>query len=928
MRDVLGNISPPSTILISNIDTSLPNAPVIESASSYTAAHWYNTDITVTASFTPTDGCAEKLQYQIDSGSWTDGNAATFTESGVYALKFRVIDELGRTSSVQSCTVQIDKQKPSVSAVDTDYSWRNSPFHVTIQFEDAGGSGVATMQYALTGSSALPGTWIDAAASQNISIADEGQWYVHYRVTDGAGNAQTGYYGPYKLDQTNPTGSASINPDKTNNGIRFIRDRAATVALTAEDGLSGAGGMRLAESLEDLAAAGWIPAAPTHTYTFTAGDGLKTLFYQVKDAAGNLSPVYSDFIYLDTSGPTISISAPSQPVAKRGEVVQYTVTFDDNSKTFGDSTIAENNGIESINLTAAGVVLSPSGSIDINDITVTVEPVPEQPLQRLIKLALPAGMQGEGSINLKIAAGAAEDKAGNLSAETLGGHALSIDNVPPSNQDLLFSENLRVKGGSEIALNGSSVDFGGHESDSIFFAPAAFNGEPANGSTITGSSGSSSSIDAPSDEGEYYLFVMDRAGNISPPSAAKLTVDNTGPVVTISPPDKTIVKADGQIDYTVTFAGDTLLSSIDSLFTTDKISLHPTGTASALVNIVDVPGNAYQKIVRLSNFSGDGVIKGITLAADICRDEAGNGSLPVSQATELLVDCTKPLQPTVTFTKVNDDLLSRIVNFITFGYFFNAEIKVKLHAEDINGSGLANIYYKTDEAAEYAAGTPDAQGNVIFTLPIGFKGYVFAYAADRAGNSSATVKSDGVITENSAPVIQVTPADLSGWFNSDVILTVQVTDNEGLREVRYSVNGIVTTVDLVSGYTDKQEEYQFTIPLTEDSTGHVIQINATDLAGNGAETCNASVKLDKTPPHISGVGGNPADWTGDFVTLVVYASDATSGLAPQAYSFDDGATWQAENSKIFAQNTADIRIKVRDAAGEYPVAGAYFNHEN
>lgn len=271
VRDALGNISTASTVFISNIDTTMPNAPVINLASSYTPSNWYNTDITVTASFVPTPGCAERLQYQINSGPWVDGSEVVLTVSGIYTISFRVIDELERTSSVQSCTVQIDKQSPTVSVSDTDYSWRSADFEVPIQFSDEGGSGVNSMQYALTNSTALPASWTDAAVLQNVPITEEGQWYIHYKAVDAAGNTLTGYYGPYKLDKSLPAISVV-----TGNPTGWTQNDV-TLTVNASDSISGIA----AYSFDGGAT--WQPEN-TKTYTQNESD----IIIKVKDAAGNI----------------------------------------------------------------------------------------------------------------------------------------------------------------------------------------------------------------------------------------------------------------------------------------------------------------------------------------------------------------------------------------------------------------------------------------------------------------------------------------------------------------------------------------------------------------------------------------------------------------------------------------------------------------
>ena len=60
------------------------------------------------------------------------------------------------------------------------------------------------------------------------------------------------------------------------------------------------------------------------------------------------------------------------------------------------------------------------------------------------------------------------------------------------------------------------------------------------------------------------------------------------------------------------------------------------------------------------------------------------------------------------------------------------------------------------------------------------------------------------------------------------------------------------------------------------------------------------------------VTGNSDDYTDQDVTLVVNASSIDGiDMHSEAYSFDDGNTWQKENSKTFSENQK-VKIRVRD----------------
>ena len=78
--------------------------------------------------------------------------------------------------------------------------------------------------------------------------------------------------------------------------------------------------------------------------------------------------------------------------------------------------------------------------------------------------------------------------------------------------------------------------------------------------------------------------------------------------------------------------------------------------------------------------------------------------------------------------------------------------------------------------------------------------------------------------------------------------------------------------------------------------------------------------VDDKYPIIDEIVGNPTEWTEDDVTLTINATDNESGLAEEAYSFDGGVTWQAENTKTYTENTSEIIIQVKDNVGNVATA--------
>jgi len=181
---------------------------------------------------------------------------------------------------------------------------------------------------------------------------------------------------------------------------------------------------------------------------------------------------------------------------------------------------------------------------------------------------------------------------------------------------------------------------------------------------------------------------------------------------------------------------------------------------------------------------------------------------------------------------------------------------------------------------------------------------VYIRVTDKAGHVSE-VKSTNLRIDTAVPSITNVTGNPTDWTNSDVTLTINGASDtlSGLAETPYSFdNGVTWQTESTKVYTENTND---------------IVIKVKDKLGNVYTHESISVtKIDKTAPSVTDVTGNPADWTKNDVTLTINgASDTLSGLAESPYSFDNGVTWQVENTKVYTENTNDIVIKVKDKLG-------------
>jgi hypothetical protein len=104
---------------------------------------------------------------------------------------------------------------------------------------------------------------------------------------------------PY--DNTAPTGSITINNDDV-----YTNTTSVTLTLTATDTTSGVYQVRYSTDYFCYAEQ-WETPSQTKSWTLTSGNGIRTVYYQIKDNAGLESIMYSDTIILDTTPPTGAI---------------------------------------------------------------------------------------------------------------------------------------------------------------------------------------------------------------------------------------------------------------------------------------------------------------------------------------------------------------------------------------------------------------------------------------------------------------------------------------------------------------------------------------------------------------------------------------------------------------------------------------------
>ena len=396
--DQAGN-SASATLGNINVDKT---APLISASRDKAAngAGWNNSDVTV--SFT----CSDAL-----SGVGSCASSQLFGEGAGQSATGTVTDLAGNSASATMSNINVDKTAPRLTwgiptPAPNAAGWNNT--NVTIPY---------------TAADALSGV---GAPSATIVLTSEGASVTGtVTVTDLAGNSATFTSPAVKIDKSTPTGTMVIN-----GGAATTNTTAVTLTLNFTDNASGLAQMRF--SSDGTTWTVWVAYAATSPFTLPTGDGTKTVYAQVADAAGNVSQVSDTIVLATTATPpqiTITGITPGQScdvcvlltfrytVTTSGTIASQAATLDGKAIANGGTidTFYLNAGAHQIVVTATDRSGQTSTVKLTFEVHATIEGL-ECAVHRAVKLGLVAAQQEQPLIAKLEAAKASRDR-GNTTAE-------------------------------------------------------------------------------------------------------------------------------------------------------------------------------------------------------------------------------------------------------------------------------------------------------------------------------------------------------------------------------------------------------------------------------------------------------------------------------------------------------------------------------
>ncbi|MCK5560429.1 MAG: hypothetical protein KAJ51_07530, partial [Thermoplasmata archaeon] len=247
------------------------------------------------------------MAFSTDNISWMNWEPFNTNRSweltlgdAVKTLYYRTQDNTGNIADSISDSIILDTTPPRdlLIEINNNEQYTNTEqLQITLIATDSG-SGVAEMSFSYDGVAWLP--WEPFAPSKELYLpgtTTDGEKNVYYKVRDLVGNIANPVYDTIILDTT-PPHSLSI---RINNGAVESNSTVVSLDLSARDEISGVD--QICFSLDGLNWSAWEDYSEKRTYNLPAGDGVKLVYFKVRDKLGNVAEPATSTIYLNITKP-------------------------------------------------------------------------------------------------------------------------------------------------------------------------------------------------------------------------------------------------------------------------------------------------------------------------------------------------------------------------------------------------------------------------------------------------------------------------------------------------------------------------------------------------------------------------------------------------------------------------------------------------
>ena len=495
----------------------------------------------VTVSFSAGDGAGSGVSvtsYRVDGGSLQTGAAVVIpapgdgSNDGAHVVEFFSTDEVGNVETLKSTTVVIDTTAPSGSGGDPGDYLRGL---ATLTYSTSA-TDVSSVQFQFSPEGAGAWTSIGAAdltppyeATWNTTLVADGPYDLRAVVTDTTGNvANTLLPGlPKTVDNTAPSGSVSAPAAGA-----FVSGSIPVDASATDGAVPPASGVSAVRFEVKPAGAGAFTVFGTQvapivgsTYRQTLdttglADGPAELRVVVTDVAGNETTSATRTVSVDNDAPVVTLGDPGAAV---GSSASLTASSSADTTQVAFRYRAVGSG-------GPGTLIDTDTSAPFG-VTWPTPPAAETQWE-LIAVATDGG--------------------GNTG--TSAPRTVLVDRTQPTGSVTAPASGATV-GGPSVALAASADDAGGSGVTRVewFVKPFGSGTFSAVADDATAPyTGTWNSTSAPDGAAEIRAEITDAAGNVRTTPVASVTVDSTGPSVTLNDPGAVV---SGTVALTATTGG-------------------------------------------------------------------------------------------------------------------------------------------------------------------------------------------------------------------------------------------------------------------------------------------------------------------------------------------------------------------------------------
>ncbi|KGE73311.1 beta strand repeat-containing protein, partial [Spirochaeta lutea] len=861
-----------------------------------------------------TTGGQAKVEYSLDdatyaeltSGSSTFSGSIPFDEGLDQILYIRATDNVGNTNVTTVTGIDVDTALPNLAETSvntTDIVLRNDGVTLGGTASDTLGLASVTISAEKDGTDqgVLP-TDTDSPENWEYTLpaaGNDGLWVFTITAEDSAGRTRS-------LTRTVRLDSTPAVPSITAPGAsEIVNGPTYTVAGTASDGGgSGVDEVRIsfnADGSDSILVGGTSSWSANVTLSnYLSDEGPKTLYVQVLDNAGNLSPwnaVTQEFIY-DTAKPSLTVDGSAD--RQEGGAFSLTGSTQDN---YGVAAVDQWHITQEKD--GGGVVTIDTGlpsttGTDTN-LTWELSNLPRDPADIGSQLV----QDGEYVYTIRT-----EDLAGRGSdTRTI---TVVIDRTAPETLEITAPSSGQT---GANALAGSAYTFRGSASDSgvglekIYYLISGASSAPTGtaGYTEIATSGTWSftedldtdglGADGGRAEGTWYLHVKaeDKAGNITA--------------------DEDVVSVEFDIDQAAPSLTETGSGITGSAIAYRNADLTLSGTANDT--------NSLESVVV--TYSKDGGAS-VELLNDTTDDGTWSTTLPVSAgdgAYEVTILATDEVGKTSSITRnivIDTESPDLTLTAPVDGEFIDSgSYTIRGQVTDNGGKGVTSLEYSTDNATWT-------------TIPLsGFNWSVTGVDFSTGGEGNRTLyvrATDGLNPESSQQVdFYYDTADPSlsednysaaqEITNGDFTFTGDVSDSNALKDT----GALVITASKDGGASSQVYSrsaaqiaadggsYSYTVVLPDDGSDDgtwVYTITATDVAGR-TKSETRTFLIDETDPDTPVIDAFAGAYQVNELVSSGTAADGGSGLQTVEYSFDQ-SNWSPASGTSSWFRTVDISM--------------------